>query len=351
MKRVGKNKKQTAFVGMSGGVDSSVSAALLQQAGYDVTGVFIRVWEPEGFACTWREDRREAMRVAAVLNIPLVTIDLSKEYEREVVDYMIREYKAGRTPNPDVECNRAVKFGAFYQWAIKRGADFVATGHYARIIKKQTIFSLAMSADDDKDQTYFLWTLKPEQIKHCLFPVGGYKKREVRKLAKHFKLPNFAKKDSQGLCFIGKLDVKKFLQKYIKVKKGKVLNQQGEQVGDHDGAWFYTIGERHHGYIVQKDVKKNILIVSDKLLTPESGKSVKLENVNWTAGQAPDTSRQHRARIRHRGELLACRLERVKRSATGAWQAIFPQAPTGIAPGQSLVLYDGEVCLGGGVMA
>ncbi len=332
-------KKVRVFVGMSGGVDSSVSAALLKQAGYNVTGVFIKVWEPAGYKCTWREDRREAMRVAAVLDIPLVTIDLSKEYEREVVKNMIREYKAGRTPNPDIECNRSVKFGAFYNWAIKNGADFVATGHYARVDEKN---NLLMGRDKNKDQSYFLWTLKLEQLEHCLFPIGNYKKSFVRKLAKKFKLPNFAKKDSQGLCFIGKLDLKKFLQKYIKIKKGKVIkiiDGREKIIGEHDGACFYTIGEHHHGYIVQKDLKRNILTVSEKPPVLEN-KVINLVDTNWLA--RPETNEIYQARIRHRGELLDCKINKNK--------VTFLASPGALASGQSLVLYEGEKCLGGGII-
>ncbi|MEK7650568.1 MAG: tRNA 2-thiouridine(34) synthase MnmA [Patescibacteria group bacterium] len=341
MNKKGERNKRV-FVGMSGGVDSSVSAALLKQAGYSVTGVFIKVWEPEGFKCTWREDRREAMRVAAVLDIPLVTIDLSEEYEKQVVKYMIREYKAGRTPNPDIECNRSVKFGAFYDWAIKNGADFVATGHYAQVVRNKNIFSLAMGRDKNKDQSYFLWTLKPEQLEKCLFPVGNYQKTEVRKLAKKFKLPNFAKKDSQGLCFIGKLDVKKFLQKYIKTKTGKVVKivaGKEKVVGQHDGVWFYTIGERHHGYIVRKDLKRNILIVSDQPPVLENN-IINLVDTNWLA--RPETGEIYQARIRHRGELLDCKINKNK--------VTFLVSPGALASGQSLVLYAGERCLGGGVV-
>lgn len=341
------NKK--VFIGMSGGVDSSVSAALLKQAGYSVTGVFIRVWEPEGYKCTWREDRREAMRVAAALDIPLVTIDLSKEYEREVVKYMISEYRAGRTPNPDIECNRSVKFGAFYDWAMKNGADYVSTGHYARVDEKN---NLLMGRDKNKDQSYFLWTLKSQQLEHCLFPVGEYKKSEVRKLAKKFKLPNFAKKDSQGLCFIGKLDVKKFLQKYIKVKPGKVVKiiaGKEKIVGEHDGVWFYTIGEHHHGYIVQKDLKRNILIVSEKPVI-NSGKLIaKLTGVNWLNGGKFDANKKYQARIRHRGELYACRVI-LEQEKGDKLSVEFLESPLALAPGQSLVLYGGERCLGGGVV-
>ncbi|HEY4508180.1 MAG TPA: tRNA 2-thiouridine(34) synthase MnmA, partial [Candidatus Paceibacterota bacterium] len=257
------------FVGLSGGVDSSVSAALLKKDGYAVTGVFIRVWNPASEQsptlnrekgrtlfglCEAAEDRLDAMRVCAKLNIPFVELNLEKEYKKEVVDYMIREYKAGKTPNPDVFCNRFIKFGGFYEFARKSGADFIATGHYARIVKRYERYEhqilgnenlmLVASADRNKDQSYFLWQIKKEQLPNILFPVGGMRKPEVRRLAKRFGLITADKKDSQGLCFVGKVDMKEFLSHYIKPRKGKVLDENGRVVGEHSGAFFYTIGER-----------------------------------------------------------------------------------------------------------
>lgn len=354
------------FVGMSGGVDSSVTAALLKQAGHDVLGVFIKVWEPPGEfgeVCTWREDRRDATRVAARLDIPLVTVDLSREYERSVVQYMIREYRSGRTPNPDVECNRAIKFGAFFQWAIKHGADFVATGHYARrapatsfsasgqqgkVAKKIVAgYRLLAARDKNKDQSYFLWTLGQKELSRCLFPIGDYLKSEVRRLAKKFVLPNAAKKDSQGLCFLGRLDLKKFLQQYIKPKPGKVLDENGRVIGGHQGVWFYTVGEHHYGYIIKKDIRKNTLTVSAVSPAIIAGAAIKLAGVNWIAGQPPPLAKSYRVRLRHRGEFYPCRLAKVK----SAWRVIFRTLPFAPAAGQSLVLYDSELCLGGGIIA
>ena len=355
--KVGKTKGRV-FVGMSGGVDSSVSAALLKKAGYDVTGVFIKVWQPEWLegtsTCTWREDRLDAMRVAVKLGIPFITIDLEKEYKKEVVDYMISEYKAGRTPNPDVMCNRFVKFGGFYDWAMKQGADFVATGHYCQIKDGQ----LAMADDANKDQSYFLWTIKSAQIPHILFPVGNIEKPEVRKLAKKFDLPTAEKKDSQGLCFIGKIDVKEFLSHYIPQKKGDVLNEQGKVIGYHDGAFFYTIGERHGFiitkktptdepyYVVSKDIKKNTITVSHKNKGGEllgAKKQVKLENLNWINRKAPEPGKTLLARSRYRQGLEKIRID------NNIVTFLKPQST--ISPGQSLVIYDGKVCLGGGIIS
>jgi tRNA-specific 2-thiouridylase len=350
-------KKPKVYVGMSGGVDSSVSAALLVKAGYDVTGVFIKVWQPEWLAgtrsCTWREDRHDAMRVAAQLDIPFITLDLEREYKQEVVDYMIAEYKAGRTPNPDVMCNRYVKFGGFYSWAMKQGADFVATGHYARSENGKLI----MGDDQNKDQTYFLWTLTKEQLAHTLFPVGNIEKPEVRKLAKKCKLFTADKKDSQGLCFIGKIDLKEFLSHYIQEKRGNVLDENGKVIGYHDGAFFYTIGERHgftitektpHDepyYVFAKDVEKNTLSVSKKTSDgelPNGVTEVKLREVNWIE-RTPKFGTLLEARSRYRAPL-----QKIKIVDETTVEFLEPQFT--ISPGQSLVVYEGNVCLGGGVI-
>src|SRR3989338_8513859 len=261
-------RKKIVFVGLSGGVDSAVSAALLQKTGYEVVGVFIRTWHPEFLECNEEEERRDAMRVAAHLDIPFLTFDLEDVYKKEVADYMIREYKAGRTPNPDVMCNKEVKFGAFMKKALAMGADFVATGHYAQVDGAGNTFSnftgeadrtfsreypashqyyskrfhlLCRGVDPGKDQSYFLWMLKQEQLKKVLFPVGHLKKTEVRKLAGKFKLPVAEKKDSQGICFLGAVDLKFFLKHYIKPKKGKVVNEKREVIGHHDGVVFHTL--------------------------------------------------------------------------------------------------------------
>jgi tRNA-specific 2-thiouridylase len=233
------------FLGLSGGVDSAVSGALLKERGFEVTGVFIRIWSPEWLGCTSREDRLDAMRVAAHLGIAYREIDLTEKYKKEVVDYMIREYKVGRTPNPDVFCNKYIKFGVFFDWAITEGADFVATGHYARVENQKGIFKMLSGCDKSKDQSYFLWTLTQKQLSKTIFPVGDLKKSQVRALAKKYKLPNAGRKDSQGLCFVGPVDVKDFLATYAPQKKGNVLDEKGNVIGEHPGALFFTIGERH----------------------------------------------------------------------------------------------------------
>jgi tRNA-specific 2-thiouridylase len=353
--------KNKVYIGLSGGVDSAVSAALLQKAGYDVTGVFIKVWQPDWIECSWKEDRREAMRVAAHLGIPFVTLDLEKEYKEGVIDYMIAEYAAGRTPNPDVMCNREVKFGAFWRWAQAQGADYVATGHYARNkIQETGFYSLLTGRDSNKDQSYFLWTLNQADLQHVLFPVGDIPKPEVRKLAAKFKLPNADRKDSQGLCFIGKVDVKEFLTHYIKTEPGSVLNEKGTVIGTHPGALLFTIGERHgftitektpHDapyYVVKKDVSANTLTVSNKTIQTEniSNKEVKLIRCNWVH-EVPVPEKTFQGRSRYRQELYPLTI--INADATHA--AIrFETTQDTLTPGQSLVIYDGEVCVGGGII-
>lgn len=370
MRRRGVQKK--VFVGLSGGVDSSVSLALLQKEGYDVTGVFIKVWQPDWIECTWKEDRLDAMRVCAKLGVPFITLDLEKEYKKEVVDYMIEEYKRGRTPNPDVMCNKEVKFGAFYEWARKQGADFVATGHYARVAretpstKKQisnksqiSKFKLQIGKDSNKDQSYFLWNLKQEQLAHILFPIGHLEKPAVRKLAAQFGLITADKKDSQGLCFIGKIDMKDFLKNFITIKKGNVLDEDGAIIGEHDGALFYTIGERHgfsitkktpHDrplYVLEKDVKKNTLTVGEKMKQEKAlSQDVNLSRVNWL-GTVPKQGSVLFVRSRYRQILTEAKINKAtSRKATLTLKV----HDTLLAPGQSLVMYQDERLVGGGII-
>ena len=396
-------KRKTVFVGLSGGVDSAVSASLLKNQGYEVVGVFIKTWHPDFLECNEEEERRDAMRVAAHLDIPFLTFDLEDVYKKEVADYMIAEYKRGRTPNPDVMCNKEVKFGAFLKKAVSMGADFVATGHYASINQQENFsgllhpsdgpfpvqnsladlgrnsnnylsgrvhlkgggklknylefFNLNKGIDPSKDQSYFLWTLKQEQLSKILFPIGGLKKTEVRKLAKKFQLPVAEKRDSQGICFLGAIDLKEFLKHYIKEKKGKVLNEKGEVVGHHNGVVFHTLGERHGFtitkkspndgayYIVGKDIKKNLLIVSQN---KNNHKSVcvdyKIEKINWI-NEIPKPDKIYTAQIRYHGEFLSCTIKYTKNFALVAFTK-----PVLVASGQSIVVYDKDVCLGGGVV-
>lgn len=360
------NRKKLVFVGMSGGVDSSVSAALLQKQGYDVVGVFIKTWHPDFLACNEEEERRDAMRVATHLDIPFLTFDFEDVYKKEVADYMISEYKAGRTPNPDVMCNKEVKFGAFLKKAILMGADYVATGHYAQTLPlgKGEGMGLFKGKDSSKDQSYFLWTLNQKQLSRIIFPVGHLNKTEVRKLAKKFKLPVAEKKDSQGICFLGAVDLKDFLKHYIKEKKGKVLDENGNEIGFHNGAVFYTLGERHGFtilkkkpndkpyYIVGKDIKKNILYVSQEknISLIRANKRIVLKDVNWI-NDLPKSKKQkaktYTCQIRYHGELLPCK---IKCATSDVAQVIFQKSIL-VASGQSCVIYDKKICLGGGVVA
>jgi len=352
-------KDKKVYIGMSGGVDSSVSAALLKERGFDVTGVFIKVWQPDWFMCTWKEDRLDAMRVCVELNIPFVTLDLEKEYKKEVVDYMISEYRSGRTPNPDVMCNRYVKFGGFFDWAMKQGANFVATGHYSQIKENNGIFELIAGKDQGKDQSYFLWTLTQKELSKTLFPVGGMEKSETRKLAHKFNLPVAEKRDSQGLCFIGKVNIKEFLSHYIEPQKGAVLNELGNILGEHDGALFYTLGERcgfnqikktteeKPYYVVSRDVNKNTITVSHKSIDEKLSiekKEYVLNQTNWIS-KIPKPQKQYFARIRHLGELLLCNV-----MVMGKETEIVFERPVVVASGQSIVLYDTNTCLGGGIV-
>lgn len=347
------NRRKKVFVGMSGGVDSSLTADLLLEKGYDVTGVFIKVWQPDFIECTWKEDRLDAMRVASELGIPFVTLDLEKEYKEGVIDYMIEEYRAGRTPNPDVMCNREVKFGAFWKWAEQEGADFIATGHYA-VTDNSNLF---VSKDKNKDQTYFLWTLTKDDLEHVLFPVGKMDKEEVRKEAEKRGLYTSGKKDSQGLCFIGTIDLKTLLKRYIDEKKGDVLNDKGEVIGKHDGAMFYTIGERHGFtvtkknideapyYIVRKDMVANRLTVSHEKPGNRKAQGIVLEKVSFV-NDLPIEGETYEARGRYRAPLakVSFRIE------NGGWVARVIEGELVHTPGQSLVVYSGDTCLGGGIM-
>ncbi len=352
-------KQKTVFVGLSGGVDSAVSAVLLKKEGYNVVGVFIKTWHPDFLECNEEEERRDAMRVAASLDIPFLTFDLEKVYKKEVGDYMIAEYKKGRTPNPDVMCNKEVKFGAFLKKSISMGADYVATGHYAQNKHTGVACVLSRGKDITKDQSYFLWTLGQEQLKKVLFPVGNLNKIEVRKLAQKFKLPVAEKKDSQGICFLGVVDLKEFLKHYIKEKKGKVLNEKGETIGWHNGAVFHTLGERHGFiitkkspkdgpyYVIKKDTKKNILIVSQHQAPANSIilTNYRIEKTNWIS-EIPESNKNYTAQVRYHGELLFCKIKVQPNQKA----EIFFIKPVVVAPGQSVVLYDKDVCLGGGVI-
>lgn len=337
------------FVGMSGGVDSSTAAALLAEQGYSVTGVYMKNWSQDlpGMECLWREDLADAKRVAVQLGIDFEVFDFQREYKQKVVDYMLDEYQAGRTPNPDIMCNQEVKFRLFLDAALERGADMIATGHYARTAGG----TLKMAKDSAKDQTYFLYRTTSAALIKTLFPLGGYTKPEVRELAKARGLWTARKKESMGVCFVGNVGMREFLSEYVAARPGDIIEREtGKILGRHDGAIFYTLGQRHGleiggglpYYVVGKDMDKNEVYVSQNINDSSMWRTkIALGDVHWI-GQAPAASETLRVRLRHRGELKPCRLRgRVLE---------LDEPERAVAPGQSAVIYAGETCLGGGIV-
>lgn len=340
---------KNVYVGLSGGVDSAVTATLLQQAGGRVTGVFIKGWYPPGMPCTWAQDRRDAMRVAAHLRLPFLTLDASKEYREGVIDYLLREYKAGRTPNPDIMCNREVKFGAFHRFAKGQGADFIATGHYAQAVRENGQTKLLRGINPEKDQSYFLWAMPQASLQDTLFPLGGIHKAEVRKLAEEFDLPNARKRDSQGICFLGNISVEEFLANEFGTKDGDALSVEGSRIGTHSGVLLSTLGQRVHledappgpWYVVAKDIANNTLTVSHERMA-EMRASFELAETNWFA--APEQGKAYAAQYRYHGPKIG---------GTVVGTTFIPSIPVteAVASGQSLVIYSGEECVGGGIIA
>lgn len=353
-------KKEKIFVGVSGGVDSSVVAYLLKKQEYDVHGIFVKTWSPEWLPCTWVDEKRDAMRVCASLDIPFHFLDAEEDYKQGVADYMIAEYRAGRTPNPDVLCNRIIKFGVMWQYAKNHGATAIATGHYARLLpsnheggQAQTDGQhLMKGVDGSKDQSYFLWMLSYEELKHIIFPIGHLQKSEVRKIAEKAKLFTSEKKDSQGICFLGDVDMREFLEHYIDQKKGPVIDTEGKVVGEHDGIWFYTLGERHgfrlHKqstdqkpyYVVEKRIEDNTLVVSHnpKVQSKNKKQIVTLRDTSWLE----KSKGKLEAQVRYHGELIPAKVIN-ENTVELSYQGV-------VAEGQSLVLYKGETLVGGGVI-
>ena len=371
------SKQQTVFVGMSGGVDSSVAALRLKSQGYNVVGVFIKVWHPDWLMCNWEQERLDAMRVAAHLDVPFLTCDAEAAYRDEVAQYFIAEYKAGRTPNPDVMCNQHVKFGAFLDFATEHGADFIATGHYAQLLPSNTKvrglasnlntstttlssrqgLELHRGVDTDKDQSYFLWSLTDQQLAKSLFPVGDTPKTASRQEAAQAKIPVAAKKDSQGVCFLGHIDIPEFLSHYVELQPGEVVDTAGTVIGTHQGALVYTIGQRHgftlsvHDenhpqlYVVAKDTTNNTITVAPEPphLPPQS--QLTIEHIVLRAPLAPGDAVE-----------VQCRYRQQPRTVTVAscteTTVTFDVASQMDRPasGQSCVLYRGTHCLGGGII-
>lgn len=338
------------FVGMSGGVDSSVATALLKERGFAVTGVFLKPWQPEGVRCLWEQDRADALRVASHLGIPFETWDVAEAYGEKVGRVMLDAYARGETPNPDVLCNQEIKFGIFYDQARARGADVVATGHYARIVEKNGAFALCAGIDRNKDQSYFLWTLRGDQLPHILFPVGDMEKPQVRAHAEQLGLITHDKKDSQGVCFIGAFDMHDFLKKHITTQSGPIVDESGTRIGTHDGAQLYTIGQRHGLalggkeaplYVIAKDVATNTLTVGSKSDLHVS--RIRITHMHWI-GEAQKTPLSCDVRIRYRAPVTPCTL-----SQDG--ECVFTESQKGVAVGQSAVFYDGDRVLGGGIIS
>lgn len=363
------------LIGMSGGVDSSVAAALLVEAGYQVTGAYMKNWtfDVPGMQCPWAEDLAYAKRTAVKLGIDLRVYDFQEAYKRDVVDYLVHEYEAGRTPNPDIMCNQDVKFGLFLDTALAEGFDYVATGHYAQVASVSesqagseganqaeataSPCQLLRAADAHKDQTYFLYRMGQRALQHTLFPLGTYTKTQVREMAEQRGLPAASKPDSQGICFIGEAPIQDFLRMYVAPQPGKIIDAETHDViGAHDGALFFTLGQRkglgvgggQPYYVVGKDMAANEVYVShnphaEALQTAE----LTLENCTWLAGTAPKEA-TYLVRTRHTGQLVeASFMPQSETAATITFQA--PQER--VAAGQSAVIYDGEVCLGGGIVA
>ncbi len=386
------------YVGMSGGVDSSLTAALLVEQGYQVTGVYMKNWTQDlpGMRCPWADDLADAKRVAVHLGIDFKVFDFETEYRHKVVDYMIEEYRAGRTPNPDIMCNQEVKFKLFLEAALEDGADLIATGHYAKVRHSETAAPLSAgngfaagfdrastpiktraagaslqtkdgavsgaqllrAVDDNKDQTYFLYRVTSKALEKTLFPLGEFTKPQVREMAKERGLYTAGKKDSQGICFVGQIGIREFLGQYVEQVAGAIIDTQtGKVVGQHDGAIFYTIGQRHGldiggglpYYVTGKDMDKNEVYVTTNLNDEALWrKEVPVRMAHWISGQAPENG-TYGARVRHRAAIVPVTLTHVA-DGTDTLMLEFQDAERAVAAGQSVVLYDGGVCIGGGII-
>ncbi|MEA3414205.1 MAG: tRNA 2-thiouridine(34) synthase MnmA [Nanoarchaeota archaeon] len=371
--------KKKILLAMSGGVDSSVAALLLKKKGYDVYGAFMKNWSDTKNKitgqCAWIEERNHAIKIATKLNIPFMTLDFEKEYKKLVVDEMFKKYKKGMTPNPDIDCNQKIKFPMLIQEAKKRGINLIATGHYARIKRyskkpqlkihrtgKKRIYELHRAKDESKDQSYFLYRQNQNDLKHTLFPIGNLTKKKVRKIAKKNNFQNFDKKGTVGICFIGKVNLKEFLSKKIKPKKGKILNPEGKQIGIHDGIYYYTIGQRlgpRYGfelerkntktnemkkyYVARKDLKTNTIVAAPKGHKILLRQKIIIQDLHLIDIQKKELPEKVLVRIRQVGELIPSTLKGNKITLN--------KPITGISEGQAIVLYSKTKCLGGGVIS
>ena len=346
-------------VGMSGGVDSSVAALLLKRAGHEVVGLFMKNWEDDDTDeyCSTREDLIDAAAAADVIGIELEAVNFAAEYKDRVFAEFLREYSAGRTPNPDVLCNAEIKFKAFLDHAMRLGAAKIATGHYARVAQNNEKYELLRGMDSAKDQSYFLHRLTQEQLSRALFPVGELEKSEVRRIALEAGLPNHAKKDSTGICFIGERPFREFLNRYLPKVPGPIVDDRGRTLGEHIGLAFYTIGQRkgigiggagEPWYVAGKDLAANKLVVVQGHDHPLLMKrSLEAADASWVVGAAPTENSSVTAKTRYRQADAPCMLSHVLESEI---RVEFPTPQWAVTPGQSVVLYDGEACLGGGVI-
>ncbi|MFD1427450.1 tRNA 2-thiouridine(34) synthase MnmA [Kroppenstedtia sanguinis] len=354
-------KSPRVVLGMSGGVDSSVAALLLKEQGYDVIGLFMKNWDDtdELGNCTATEDFEDVRRVASQLGIPYYSVNFEKEYRDKVFRYFLDEYEKGRTPNPDVMCNKEIKFGEFMEKALQLGADYIATGHYAQLDQRDGNYRLMRGADPNKDQTYFLYTLGQEQLSKTLFPIGHLHKKKLREIAEEAGLATASKKDSTGICFIGERDFKEFLSQYLPARPGKMQTLSGELKGHHDGLMYYTLGQRQGlgiggsgsgepWFVVGKDLENNVLLVEQGHDHPALfSDGLIAEEVHWVDRQQRMEPFHCTAKFRYRQQDQGVTVEPVD---DGSVRVIFDQPERAVTPGQSVVFYDGEICLGGGII-
>ena len=351
------------IVGLSGGVDSSVTAALLQQQGYRVEGMFMKNWEEDDSdgVCTAAEDLKDARAVSDKLGIELHAVNFASEYWDTVFSYFLTEYQAGRTPNPDVLCNKEIKFKVFLDYALSKGAAKIATGHYARIEERDGRFYLLKGRDEGKDQSYFLYTLGQKQLSRSLFPLGELEKTEVRRLAAEFDLATKDKKDSTGICFIGERDFREFLSRYLPAQPGEMRTPEGELIGTHQGLMYYTLGQRkglgiggrkdsddRPWFVVGKDMAHNVLLVAQGSDHPLLySRTLEASQLHWTLGEPPVLPKRCSAKTRYRQADHPCRITAIDE---GRCRVVFDQPQWAVTPGQSVVFYDGDICLGGGII-
>lgn len=361
---------------MSGGVDSSIAAFLLKKQGYEVIGAFMKNWsdtkDPLTGRCAWRTERKMALKIASQLDIPLITLDFEKQYKKEVINKMFEKYKKGITPNPDIDCNQKIKFPLLLKEAQKRKINLISTGHYARVKKsknkdKKEIYELLRGKDESKDQSYFLYKITQEELSHCLFPIGEYTKEQIREIAKENNFPNYNKKGTVGICFVGKVNLKKFLQKKIKPKKGKIVDPNGKVIGEHDGIYYYTIGQRlgpRYGfeidrgdnqtkpskwYVAKKDIKTNTITAAPENHPLNFRKEIIVKDLHLISEKEKTFQKNPTkifSRIRHVGELLPSILNYNKK--TKQFQIILNESITGVSEGQAVVIYDKDKVIGGG---